>query len=102
MTLTEVCIIVWHDLAAPTLVGIATGLFLGWWHSQDKRGGRTCRPRGSMRRKSRPRETSRLWCGPEVVTYNKVTTQPVEFRAEIAFTSVRVLWRLCHWPPLWK
>ncbi|MCP0723176.1 type I toxin-antitoxin system toxin Ldr family protein [Salmonella enterica subsp. enterica serovar Montevideo] len=22
----------WHDLAAPTLVGIATGLFLGWWH----------------------------------------------------------------------
>ncbi|EBN0073420.1 TPA: type I toxin-antitoxin system toxin Ldr family protein [Kluyvera georgiana] len=29
MTLTEVCIIVWHDLAAPTLVGIATGLFLG-------------------------------------------------------------------------
>ncbi|WP_262365031.1 type I toxin-antitoxin system toxin Ldr family protein, partial [Salmonella enterica] len=23
---------IWQDLAAPTLVGIATGLFLGWWH----------------------------------------------------------------------
>lgn len=33
MTLTEVCIFFWHDLAAPTLVSIATGLFLGWWHS---------------------------------------------------------------------
>lgn len=32
MTLTELSITIWHDLAAPTLVGIATGLFLGWWH----------------------------------------------------------------------
>ncbi|SUG74403.1 Toxic polypeptide, small [Salmonella enterica subsp. enterica] len=30
MTLTELSITIWHDLAAPTLVGIATGLFLGW------------------------------------------------------------------------
>ncbi|MFU0875023.1 type I toxin-antitoxin system toxin Ldr family protein [Kluyvera cryocrescens] len=34
MSLTEVCIIVWHDLAAPTLASIAAGLFLGWWHSR--------------------------------------------------------------------
>ncbi|EFS4182433.1 small toxic polypeptide LdrA/LdrC, partial [Salmonella enterica subsp. enterica serovar Infantis] len=27
MTLTELSITIWHDLAAPTLVGIATGLF---------------------------------------------------------------------------
>ncbi|KAF0669109.1 hypothetical protein L245_17940, partial [Salmonella enterica subsp. enterica serovar Worthington str. BCH-4719] len=26
MTLTELSITIWHDLAAPTLVGIATGL----------------------------------------------------------------------------
>ncbi|EBY6100308.1 small toxic polypeptide LdrA/LdrC [Salmonella enterica] len=32
MALTELSITIWHDLAAPTLVGIATGLFLGWWH----------------------------------------------------------------------
>ena len=34
MSLTEVCIIVWHDLAAPTLASIVAGLFLGWWHSR--------------------------------------------------------------------
>ncbi|HAT1568777.1 type I toxin-antitoxin system toxin Ldr family protein [Kluyvera cryocrescens] len=34
MSLTEVCIIVWHDLTAPTLASIAAGLFLGWWHSR--------------------------------------------------------------------
>ncbi|EIS7449035.1 MULTISPECIES: type I toxin-antitoxin system toxin Ldr family protein [Citrobacter] len=34
MTLTELSIIFWHDLAAPTLVGIATSLFLGWWRSR--------------------------------------------------------------------
>lgn len=27
MTLTELSIVIWHDLAAPTLAGIATGLF---------------------------------------------------------------------------
>ncbi|MDA8495114.1 type I toxin-antitoxin system toxin Ldr family protein [Kluyvera georgiana] len=34
MTLTEVCIIVWHDLAAPLMVGVLTGLILNWWRKR--------------------------------------------------------------------
>ncbi|WP_411904292.1 type I toxin-antitoxin system toxin Ldr family protein [Salmonella enterica] len=30
--MTEWSITIWHHVAAPTLVGIAKGLFLGWWH----------------------------------------------------------------------
>ncbi|MEB7557949.1 type I toxin-antitoxin system toxin Ldr family protein, partial [Kluyvera cryocrescens] len=24
----------WHDLAAPVMVGVLTGLILGWWRSR--------------------------------------------------------------------
>ena len=34
MTLMQWVWMFWHDLAAPVMVGVLTGLILGWWRSR--------------------------------------------------------------------
>lgn len=49
MTLMQWVWMFWHDLAAPVMVGVLTGLILGWWRSRKQPPGRHCRHNGSMR-----------------------------------------------------
>lgn len=34
MTLMQWALIIWHDLAAPVMVGVLTGAILHWWQKR--------------------------------------------------------------------
>ncbi|MDF3826719.1 MULTISPECIES: type I toxin-antitoxin system toxin Ldr family protein [Pseudocitrobacter] len=34
MTFAQLCVIFWHDLAAPILVGIITTAIVSWWRNR--------------------------------------------------------------------
>lgn len=34
MTLMQWMLMFWHDLAAPVMVGVLTGLILNWWRKR--------------------------------------------------------------------